>query len=325
MGEAMQDETMDMHGALSQAVTSVAKRHKIPYDEQAIAATLSRHAAFFTLSADHFVQLRIARKGIAATTNDDVHDNVCQLNYRAEVVSEDAGAMLLDAMAAWEDEGAGRNDGGAMRRYMQGVVRDFDTCASAVDGDPSLGAVKFWQFGNCTVEQLAALPEAPDALRAHLKFFSKHGLVRVVCTGVDMVKRSMNVYFDLQEGGKEPAEVRIRSIFTDLGFEHPDDATLRYLTGRGAFATSLTWDSEKCERVCFYMTPSTISMPPRIRSFMDDCSLPSLRESNVCCNSAFVSCSFGKASSDAYLKQESDWHGEYYRMLGMAAMFRTGM
>merc|ERR1711959_764791 len=178
--------------ALGAAIKTLAERHRMPHSPNTVTDTLRSHSNFYANPAS-FVQLRIARKA------PDQH----QLNYRAELFSPLAACMLRDALG--EEQGATRN-------YLRSVLSTLNTCCTAVDGDPALGLVKLWQSGCYTVDQLAAVPGAPCALKAYLPFFKKHQFSRVFFTGCDLTKSTMNVYFSLHESHRK-SEDHIIEIF----------------------------------------------------------------------------------------------------------------
>ena len=83
--------------------------------------------------------------------------------------------------------------------------------------------------------------------------------------------------------------------------------------------------SQVCERACFYMmNASTNQLPNEWKNFALECTLPhehGLSAADVNMNSCFVSCSFGRREEDQYLKQESDWHGDYLELLSKIENF----
>lgn len=162
-------------------------------------------------------------------------------------------------------------------------------------------------------------PNTLQALSNYLDYLDRHGFSRVYFTGVDLLKRSMNVYFSLQENGCKTKE-QVRAVLRELNFAVPnDEEVIEYMLGCGSFAMTLSWDEPECKRCCFYvLTTSQDRMPAAWSTFARDATLP--HESapdgdtgNL--NSCFVSCSFGHHEQDQYLKQESDWHGDYLELL----------
>jgi hypothetical protein len=231
--------------------------------------------------------------------------------------------------------------------YLQNVLRAFPTCAVAADFDPLHGLVKLWHFGCYTFDQLCDLCDGPEAMSNYRPFFERHCFSRVFCTGIDLKKRSMNVYFNLREGGAKGVE-DVHQMFSDLGFDAPGDQhILKYITGPGSFAMTFRWNSAECERICFYVVPQAWNdreepaasprIPSSIASFMDDCALPHAddreREGEQNCtwrhkpscihpaNSCFVSCSFAKTVGSLYFKHESDWLNSYHEFLGRCVDF----
>lgn len=297
---------------LAADVVAVARRLGVPHKNiDAVRKMIDGpYRPFFEEGPDAYVQLRAARKGTGAAAHH-------QLNFRAELFcpagkhGQKMRRVLADALA--------RQPQSAQRAFLSEMAGRFPSVSAAVDFDPARGLVKLWQFpGACTVDALAGLESSPRSLQRYLPFLKSHGFQRVFCTGVDLVKRSMNVYFDLREGGSAP---NIRKIFEDLGLAPPtDEARLAYLAGYGSFTMTLRWDAAECERVCFYINPILSPIPGDLAAFMDACALPHSDGANVSAqhpqNSQFVSCSYGRDASSCYLKQESDWRGSYYELLG---------
>jgi len=293
-----------MSNQLCQAIASVAETHNMRFDREKISATLEDYAPFF-FGPSSYVQLRIARKGA----------NKTQLNYRGEVFSPEAQELLEKQLLP----------GCQLCSFLGNVMHQLNTCATAVDGDAGAGVCKLWQAGNYSINELAEVDGCPPALATYLPFFAKHGMARVYFTGIDLQKRSMNCYFSLRESGRK-SRADILEIFTDLGFAPPsDEDVLDCLLSRGSFAMTLSWDSEVCERACFYMmNASTNQLPNEWKNFALECTLPhehGLSAADVNMNSCFVSCSFGRREEDQYLKQESDWHGDYLELLSKIENF----
>eukprot|EP00930_Biecheleria_cincta_P048490 TRINITY_DN33784_c0_g1_i1.p1 TRINITY_DN33784_c0_g1~~TRINITY_DN33784_c0_g1_i1.p1 ORF type:complete len:636 (+),score=97.62 TRINITY_DN33784_c0_g1_i1:31-1938(+) len=301
------------------AVATVAEQHEIDYSQDVIENALKEQADFFT--TENFVQLRLARKCKGSFVQH-------QLNFRSEIVSDRAAHVLQEALSKAEQSQA--------RRYLDEVVGNFLTWAAGADFDPSLGLVKLWHFGDHTASQLAELQSAPAAVRRLLHVLEKHGFHRVFCTGVDLKQSTANLYFRLHEfSRKGTAEVML--LLMDLGIEAPADAaTINYITGPGTFAMTLSWNSNDCERVCFYIMPCVLpnglyssrceeasmcgllQMPDKIKAFMDECALPHCDcglKLTAPLNSCFVSCSLEKKRTSMYFKQESDWYNSYHDFL----------
>mmetsp|Transcript_58549 Transcript_58549/g.106672 ORF Transcript_58549/g.106672 Transcript_58549/m.106672 type:complete len:329 (+) Transcript_58549:44-1030(+) len=310
-------------------VARVSAQHGVRCDLSAVRGAVVDNAPFFT--PDSYIQLRLARK--VNSMGELKH----QLNFRTEVFSgpgDHRAVGLLRCALASVEEIPGVNacqDKGVARQYLHEVLDAFPTCAVAADFDPAVGLVKLWHFGACTADQLCKLPNTPRALAAYLPFFQKHGFSQIFCTGVDLEKLSMNIYFNAREGGRKDGKA-VLAMFHDLGFDQPsDEAMLAYITGPGSFAMTLRWDSDSCERVCFYIVPPLQdTMPPCIRAFMDECGLPcwhkehpeeSERFAAHPMNSCFVSCSFSKQLAGMYFKQESDWQNSYHELLGRCVAF----
>jgi len=161
----------------------------------------------------------------------------------------------------------------------------------------------------------------PESLRGNIDVCQKHHMSRVYCIGIDLTKKTLNVYFNLGEG---KSTNDILDMFRDLEFQPPSDAaTLDFLSGQGAFAMTLQWNQPKCERVCFYMafSSSMDTLPGALKSFTDDCALPHAGDGDATTgrgvhdNSCFVSISFGRTLKDQYYKLESDWRSSYLELL----------
>lgn len=212
------------------------------------------------------------------------------------------------------------NAAGIAPKHLLEVIDAFPPCATAVDFDPREGLVKLWHFGcSFTVKELAALPNAPPALGAHLPFFAAHGFSRVYCCGIDLKRASMNVYFQMHEGGPKSVK-EVGAMFRDLGLAQPPQDKLEYFAGQSCFTITARWDRKEFERVCVYVVPLTAPIPDDMLEFMDACWLPNQSMSAVKHgNSCFVSCSCGKDAASNYFKQESDYHGSYLGLLTRVA------
>lgn len=304
--------------ALAAALTSVAARHGVPCSDEVIAESLHTYADFF-FSPDSHVQLRLARhssQGSGAAR--------CQLNFRAEVLGRDAAGPLLRGALDSVAPGGGE----VASAYMRGVADAFAAHAVAIDVDPAEGPAKLWHFGSYSVGELCELGGTPSSLQSLLPFLRRHCLTRVLCTGVDFHRQSVNVYFRLHAGSAKD-EDDVVSMLEELGLAVPSDSeTRRYITGPGTFAVTLRWDSAAVERACFYIAPPVLqaqaapvlAMPGYIKKFMDDCALPHSGDRAHPHNSCFVSCSFGRGPDSLCLKQESDWSGSYHDFLHQLAV-----
>ena len=292
--------------ALAKNVAQTADRFGVTRatDDQ-ILKMIEQHTDFFSGDKDTTVQLRVARK---PTTKGYRH----QLNFRSELVSNKSD-VLRATMKRAKVTGIGP-------KHLLEVVDTFPPCATAVDFNPKDGLVKLWHFGcSFTVKELAALPNAPPALGAHLPFFAAHGFSRVFCCGIDLKRASMNVYFHMHEAGPKDAK-DVAAMFRDLGLAQPPKDKLEYFAGDGSFTVTMSWDRKEFERVCVYVIPLTATMPDDMLGFMDTCWLPNKDASAVKhSNSCFVSCSCGKVPESNYFKQESDYHGSYLDLLGRVA------
>lgn len=291
---------------LARNVAHTADRFGVPRATDAqILKMIEQHADFFSGDSDTTIQLRVARKSAAGKYRH-------QLNFRSELVSNKS-EVLRATMKQIKTAGIGP-------KHLLEVVDAFPPCATAVDFDPKDGLVKLWHFGcSFTVKELAALPNAPPALAAHLPFFATHGFSRVFCCGVDLKRASMNVYFHMHEGGPKDAK-DVATMFRDLGLAQPPQDKLEYFAGDGSFTVTLRWDRKTFERVCVYVVPLSAPMPKDMLEFMETCWLPNKDASAMKhSNSTFVSCSCGKDPASNYFKQESDYHGSYHDLLGRVA------
>lgn len=288
--------------ALTRDVAQTADRFGVPRaTESQILQMMEHHAGFFSGGNDTTVQLRVARK-----PGPGGHRH--QLNFRSELLSSKSDVLL----ATMKRAGAV----GIAPKHLLEVIDAFPPCGTAVDFDPKDGLVKLWHFGcSFTVKELAALPNAPRTLGAHLPFFAAHGFSQVYCCGVDLKRASMNVYFRMHEGGRKSAK-DVRAIFRDLGLAQPSQDKLEYFAGESSFTVTARWDRKEFERVCVYVVPLSAPMPDDMAEFMEACWLPNKSASPVKhSNSCFVSCSCGKDAASNYFKQESDYHGSYVGLL----------
>lgn len=331
---------------LVEDVTRVAEEHGVSHDADLVRQSLLQYAAFFSMES--YIQLRVSRS--TNTTGSTRR----QLNFRAELPCTPgdgkAEQALREALQSLRIEQPMHR---VLQGYLSQVLETFPTCATAADFDPARGLVKLWHFGRHTAGELSALPEAPQALGALQGTLQRHGLAQVLCTGVDLQRCSMNVYFRLHEGRPRGTE-EVRALLRDLALEVPaDEETLEYLAGPGSLAVTLRWETpQRCERACFYIVPPLRAaeggtsrtaasggsgqvvqgpaawgarrLPSYLREFMDECALPAREGAPAGAhplNSCFVSRSFGREeeAGSLCLKQESDWRGCYHDLLQRVA------
>jgi len=111
-----------------------------------------------------------------------------------------------------------------------------------------------------SAKDLSEMPSSPPGLKNLMPFFDKYGYSKIICTGIDLTKGSMNVYFFMHEGSVKKEET-ITAMFDDLNLKAPSQDHLSYFKGSGnsgSFAITLGWDmpeGQLFERCCFYIVP----------------------------------------------------------------------
>eukprot|EP00445_Apocalathium_hangoei_P004083 CAMPEP_0203848638 /NCGR_PEP_ID=MMETSP0359-20131031/5709_1 /ASSEMBLY_ACC=CAM_ASM_000338 /TAXON_ID=268821 /ORGANISM="Scrippsiella Hangoei, Strain SHTV-5" /LENGTH=733 /DNA_ID=CAMNT_0050764263 /DNA_START=13 /DNA_END=2211 /DNA_ORIENTATION=+ len=318
---------------LADDLERLAFRHGVPFRREVVQSAFRRHGAFFVGPGSH-VQLRLSRW--RDKTSGQLRR---QLNFRAELLVDASGGpsraeVALRSALEQDDKTYSKS----AREYLLNVLSAFPTGATGADFDPDSGLVKLWHFGRHSVDELAALDGAPEALSSLQPLLQRYGLRRVFCVGIDLHNASSNFYFRLHEGGRQSA-ADVGALLRDLGLAEPcDEDTLRYISGPGTLAITLSWGSVACERACLYVVPSVLptaaaspselpAMPGYVKAFMDESALPvgpaDLDRPHPL-NSCFVSCSFGREPGCEHLKQESDWRGSYHDFLQRVAAFVGG-
>jgi hypothetical protein len=81
-----------------------------------------------------------------------------------------------------------------------------------------------------TVKELVEMPSSPPPIKNLMPFFDKYGYSKIICTGIDLTKGSMNVYFFMHEGGVKD-EATITSMFEELNLATPSQDILSYIKG----------------------------------------------------------------------------------------------
>ncbi|WP_405791516.1 aromatic prenyltransferase [Streptomyces sp. NBC_01506] len=150
--------------------------------------------------------------------------------------------------------------------------------AHGVDFSVVDGFKKTWTFLPVNdlqkLSKLADLPSMPPSLAANFDFYTRYGLDdKNSMIGIDYPSRTVNVYF-LQA----PAECReprtVRAMLSELGLPDPSEQMLE-LAGRAVgIYTTLSWDSQKIERITFATMvpdmeafPARVPVPPEIEKF----------------------------------------------------------
>ena len=95
-----------------------------------------------------------------------------------------------------------------------------------------------------TLDLVNKCASAPPTLKNVKPILEKFGYSKVICTGIDLTKGSMNLYFFMHEGGVKD-EATLISLFDDLNLKCPSKDILKYITGSGnsgSFAITLGWN-----------------------------------------------------------------------------------
>lgn len=134
----------------------------------------------------------------------------------------------------------------------------------AIDGEAADGFKKTYQFfppGNLQrLSTLASVPAMPRAVAGNAGVFARYGLDRIQMTSIDYRHRTVNLYFgNLPSEALEPES--IGSMLREMGMPEPGEAALRLARRSFAIYPTLSWDSQRIERVCFAVIttdPATI-------------------------------------------------------------------
>jgi Aromatic prenyltransferase Orf2 len=204
-------------------------------------------------------------------------------------------------------------------RLVPEIYENFPLMADGIDFEVNYGLSKIWQFTKDVfpVEQAFKIDSMPNSLIYNANFFKKHHLNTLCIFGADYQHNSMNLYFQADSKSHKTSHF-YRNILQDLNFTVPSDSTLELFTKTGGISVTLTWDSNKIERVCFYIPGfkrENISAysDSSMMKFVSKC--PSLvREPDF-----ILGWSFGlKDRSGTYLKLEIDYSGNVLSLFGKA-------
>ncbi|RII13466.1 Aromatic prenyltransferase CloQ [Streptomyces sp. YIM 130001] len=186
-----------------------------------------------------------------------------ELEYTVQVTPgvDDPYALAVEhGFAADTDHPVGR---------LYGDIREhIDVGESFIDCGVAGGFKKLYaQFMNDpqSVDRLAGIPSVPDAVAANAGFFARYGLTDVVLMGVDLRRRTMNLYFQLPPSiaGDVDAD-DVRSMLSEVGVEYPDEQMVQYATKSYRIYTTLSWDSSDIRRISFAPRPSRDLDPNRL-------------------------------------------------------------
>jgi hypothetical protein len=193
------------------------------------------------------------------------------------------------------------------------VLAEFDGCFRlGEDFEAGFGLAKTWTFtGGRPIEALLGLPAMPASVAAHLDFFERHSLRRVIFVASDYQHSSMNVYSIVEDDSR--TESWLRGLVEETGGA-PDGMPpyadmLASLASHATVGMTFSWDSQNLHRWALYAlgTPFLDArrsspvppLPPRLKSFVYEArTLNEMPQTNT-------AWSFGKAGH--YMKLEKNY------------------
>lgn len=195
---------------------------------------------------------------------------------------------------------------------LENKLSGYDS-VRAIDFDADFGLAKLWYIMSSTSlihpKDLVKFENCPKALFSLLETFEKLQLDQIVIFGVDYQKKSFNIYFKVPKPYHSTTQF-VEDYLKAFNFEVPAQPVLEFCSRVLCLALTVTWDSPKVQRVCFYYPEPSLEKvkaafgPGTLYDFA--VKAPTLKEHPL----YIISQSLGPKLSDAYNKLETEYTGD---------------